>query len=252
MNVLIIEDDPRLAERTAAGLATEGITAEICGLSFEGEDRAATEPFDAIILDLGLPDRDGIEVCRNLRRRGVETAILMLSGRTDTDEKIRGLNAGADDYMTKPASLGELIARLRALTRRTDAHEARSLRVHDLDLDIDHRVAHRQGRRISLSNKEFGLLYYLMQNAEKVLSRTLIVEKVWDMNYEPNSNVIDVYISALRKKVDRGFDEPLIHTVIGSGYRFGADADPFSVPERDTEHATEPRPDPAGTTRPFP
>ena len=221
MRVLVIEDNPKMAEGIARGLREHGFTVDISNSGFDGEELAAVEPFDAIVLDLMLPDRDGMDICRNLRRREIATPILMLTALATTHDKVDGLDAGADDYLTKPFEFEELLARLRALTRRGEAKEGRNLKFHDLELDIDRRVAVRQGHKISLSNKEFGLLYYLMQNPERVLSRTLIVEKVWDMNYEPNSNVIDVYVSALRKKIDRDFDDALIHTVIGSGYRFG-------------------------------
>jgi DNA-binding response OmpR family regulator len=231
MRVLIVEDNPKMADGIARGLREHGFTADTCHSGFAGEDLAATEPFDVIILDLMLPDRDGVEVCRNLRRRKIAIPILMLTALSSTDDKVEGLDAGADDYLTKPFEFEELLARLRALVRRGEATEGRNLKFHDLELDVDRRVAIRQGQKIKLSNKEFGLLHYLMQNPEKVLSRTLMVEKVWDMNYEPNSNVIDVYISALRKKIDRDFDVPLVHTVIGSGYRFGMPDDAPSTAE---------------------
>jgi len=221
MRVLIVEDNPKIAGSIASGLREQGMTADTCGTGYEAEDLAASEPFDAIVLDLMLPDRDGVDVCRNLRRRKISTPVLMLTSLSSVDDKVSGLDAGADDYLTKPFEFEELLARLRALTRRGTAEEGRNLAFADLELDVDRRRAVRDGVKIMLSNKEFGLLYFFMQNTEKVMSRTHIVEKVWDMNYEPNSNVIDVYVSALRKKIDAEFKFPLIHTVIGAGYRFG-------------------------------
>jgi DNA-binding response OmpR family regulator len=221
MRILIIEDNPKMAASIARGLREHGFTADVCHTGFEGEDMAAVEPFDAIVLDLMLPDTDGVQVCKNLRRREVATPILMLTALSSTDDKIEGLDAGADDYLTKPFEFDELLARLRALTRRGVATQGRNVKFADLELDLDRRVAVRAGEKIDLSNKEFALLHFFMEHPEKVMSRVQIVEKVWDMNYEPESNVVDVYISALRKKIDKPFDTPLLHTVIGYGYRFG-------------------------------
>lgn len=168
-----------------------------------------------------LPDRDGVDVCRNLRRRCVDTPVIMLTALSGTEDKVAGLDAGADDYLTKPFEFEELLARVRAMLRRGEAIEGRSLECDDLTLDLYTRSAKRADQEFELSNKEFGLLEYLMRNPNRVLSRTQITEKVWDMNYEPGSNVIDVYISSLRKKIDRGFERELIHTIKGAGYRFG-------------------------------
>ncbi|MEM8737396.1 MAG: response regulator transcription factor [Planctomycetota bacterium] len=221
MRILIVEDNTKMAGAIAQALREKGLTIDTCGTGFEAEDLAATEPFDAIVLDVMLPDRDGIDVCRNIRRRKITTPILMLTSLSTLDDKVSGLDAGADDYLTKPFEIEELYARLRALARRGSAQEGRNLTFADLELDLDLRCAVRNGVKISLSNKEFGLLHFFMRHPEKVLSRTFIISKVWDMNYEPNSNVIDVYISALRKKIDSNFQHPLIHTMIGAGYRFG-------------------------------
>lgn len=230
MRVLVIEDNPKMAAAITHGLCEQGMAADTCATGFEGEDLAASNPYDAIILDLMLPDRDGMEVCKNLRRRKVATPVLMLTALAATRDKVGGLDAGADDYMSKPFEFDELIARLRAMTRRGQAGEGRNLKFHDLELDVDRRVVVRQNQRIRLSNKEFSLLYHFLQHPERVLSRTQIIEKVWDMNYEPESNVVDVYVSALRKKIDRDFSVPLLHTVIGGGYRLGL-PDDVAVPE---------------------
>jgi DNA-binding response OmpR family regulator len=168
-----------------------------------------------------LPDRDGVEVCKNLRRRSIATPILMLTALSGTDEKVAGLDAGADDYLTKPFEFEELLARIRTLLRRGDASEGRILEYNDLVLDLYTRRASRAGKEVELTNKEFALLEYLMRNPNRVLSRTQISEKVWDMYFESSSNVVDVYISALRKKLDRGHEQQLIHTIKGAGYRFG-------------------------------
>lgn len=221
VRVLIVEDNPKMAGAIERGLAELGFAVDVAHRGHEGEELAAVEPYDAIVLDLMLPDQDGVDVCRNLRRRKVSTPILMLTALSATEDKVAGLDAGADDYLTKPFEFDELVARLRALFRRGEATESRMLRCGDLELDLYTRRAKRGDELIELSNKEFSLLEFLMRNQNRVLSRTQIGEKVWDMNFEPTSNVIDVYISSLRKKVDRGFDSALIHTVKGAGYQFG-------------------------------
>lgn len=221
MRVLIIEDNPKMAAGIERGLRENGYAPDVCHSGYEGEELAAGGEYDAILLDLMLPDRDGVEVCRNLRRRSIKAPIIMLTALSGTDDKVGGLDAGADDYITKPFEFEELLARLRALLRRGEASEGRTLKCEDLVLDLYSRRAARGEAEVELSNKEFALLEYLMRNPNRVLSRIQIGEKVWDMNFEPGSNVIDVYISSLRKKIDRGFEHELIHTVKGAGYRFG-------------------------------
>lgn len=221
MRILVIEDNPKMAAAIQKGLSEQGWIVDAVHTGFEGEERAVENGYDAIVLDLMLPDRDGVEVCRNLRRRGIQTPLLMLTALSGTREKVSGLDAGADDYIAKPFEFEELIARMRALLRRGQATESRTLRYEDLELDLSKRSAMRAGVKIKLSPKEFSLLEFLMRNPNRVLPRMTIVEKVWDMNYEPSSNVIDVYISALRKKIDRDHARALIHTVVASGYRFG-------------------------------
>jgi len=221
MRLLIVEDNPKMARALQKGFTEHGFAADAAHTGYEGEDIAAVEPYDVILLDLMLPDRDGIEVCRNLRRRKIKTPIIMLTALSATEEKITGLDAGADDYITKPFEFEELLARVRAILRRGEATESRTLRCDDLELDLYTREATRAEQKFELSNKEFALLEYLMRNQDRVLSRVQIGEKVWDMNFEPSSNIIDVYISSLRRKVDRGFERELIHTIKGVGYRFG-------------------------------
>ena len=221
MRILVIEDNPKMAMAMEKGLREHGYAVDACHAGCDGEDLAASGVYDVILLDVMLPDRDGVEVCRNLRRRGVKSKILMLTALSATADKVGGLDAGADDYLAKPFEFEELLARIRALLRRGDASEARYLRCEDLELDLFTRVAKRGADSIPLSNKEFSLLEYLLRNPNRVLSRTQIGEKVWDMNFEPTSNVVDVYVSSLRRKLDRDRPTELIHTVKGVGYRFG-------------------------------
>jgi DNA-binding response OmpR family regulator len=223
MRILVVEDNPKMASAIRTGLRELGYSVDSSESGFEAEEKGLTEQYDLIVLDRMLPDRDGVEVCRNLRQGGVSAPVLMLTALSGTNDKVTGLDAGADDYLTKPFEFEELLARVRALLRRGQASEATRLSVAGLDLDLRKRTAHRAGNRIPLSTREFALLEFLMRNPDRVLERTAIAQKVWDMNYEPTSNVIDVYISTLRKKIDKGYDRPLIHTVVGAGYRFGLD-----------------------------
>lgn len=213
-----------MAQALAQGLREHGMAVDVCGRGYEGEDLAATEPYDLVILDLMLPDRDGLDLCRNLRRRHIHTPLLILTALSDTQDKVRGLDAGADDYLTKPFEFEELLARLRALGRRPQTPAHAPSRYNDLTLDPTRREAIRQGKRIRLSNKEWALLAYFLAHPEQIVSKAQIIASVWDMNYEPTSNVVEVYVSSLRKKLDRHFQPPLIHTEIGVGYRFGQSA----------------------------
>jgi DNA-binding response OmpR family regulator len=221
MRALVIEDNPKMAEAIQRGLRENGYAVDTCHTGFEGEDLAAVGNYDVVVLDLMLPDRDGVEVCRNLRRRCVKSAILMLTALSSTQDKIAGLDAGEDDYLAKPFEFEELLARIRALLRRGEASEGRFLECDGLKLDLYSRQVERGGKKVELSNKEFSLLEYFMRNPNRVLSRSQIAEKVWDINFDNGSNVIDVYVSGLRKKLDRGFEHELIHTMKGAGYRFG-------------------------------
>lgn len=221
MKALVIEDNVKMAKGIQTGLENAGVQAEISHSGTEGEDLAASVPYDAILLDLMLPDRDGCEICRNLRRRKVSTPILMLTALSTTEDKVQGLDCGADDYLPKPFRFDELLARLRAMTRRHQSTESKLLRCEDLELDLYTRRARRGDQHWDLSAREYGLLEYLMRNPNRVLSRAQIGENVWDVNFEPSSNVIDVYISSLRRKIDRVGTRPLIHTVKNAGYRFG-------------------------------
>lgn len=218
MRFLIIEDNERLADLLKKGLEERGYTAEAANLGREGEELAAKGSYDVIVLDLMLPDHDGVDICRNLRRRGVSTPILMLTALSATDEKVTGLEAGADDYLTKPFDLEEFLARVRALLRRSRSTEGAKLSFGGIEMDLVKRTVERDGKRVNLTTKEFALLEYFMRNPERVLTRTNVGERVWDLLFQDESNVIEVYVSRLRSKIDKGFDEPLIHTVVGTGY----------------------------------
>ncbi|HEX5050239.1 MAG TPA: response regulator transcription factor [Planctomycetota bacterium] len=220
MRTLLIDDDSHFAETIKVGLEQQGHVVDVASTFDEGDEIAVVERHDVIILDVVLGDRDGVDLCRRLRRRKVVTPILMLTGRTATSDKVRGLDAGADDYLTKPFEQEELLARLRSLLRRSKAAEGVMLQSGQLHMDVDaHRVTV-GGAAVKLSTKEFALLEYMMRNPGKLLTRTMISERVWGVDYESSSNVIDVYVSSLRRKVDRGSPTRHIETIVGSGYRF--------------------------------
>ncbi len=225
MRVLVIEDNPKMAGLLRQGLTENGYAVDVVTSGREGEELAAGHPYDAVVLDVMLPDLDGLQICANLRRQRVATPILMLTALSTTGDKVKGLDAGADDYLTKPFELEELLARLRALLRRGKGQGATRLKFADLKLDLLTRRVTRSGMQIKLSSREFALLEYFMRNPDRVLSRTAIAEHVWDMNFDSDSNVIDVYVSMLRRKMDRGFEQRLIHTIIGSGYVLRAEND---------------------------
>jgi two-component system OmpR family response regulator len=219
MRVLIVEDEVKLASLIRKGLSEEGLLADV---ATKGEDAlwmAEATPYDAIVLDVMLPGIDGFETCGRLRAAGVRTPILMLTARDAVEDRIAGLDTGADDYLAKPFDFGELLARLRALARRGPAERGPVLRVGDLELDPATRGVRRGDVEISLSTKEFQLLEVFMRHAGEVLSRYQLLEGAWDMGYEHKSNVIDVYIRYLREKVDRPFGIETIETVRGAGYR---------------------------------
>jgi heavy metal response regulator len=218
MRILVVEDNPRMAGVIRQGLVENSYAVDIASTGEDGERMASTEPYDVVILDVMLPDQDGVQVCRNLRRRKVGTPVLMLTALSTTGDKVKGLDAGADDYLTKPFEFDELLARIRALLRRGEAQEASRVTFADLEIDLLTRTVTRASKNITLTTKEFALLEYFMRNPNRVLTRTSIGEHVWDMNFDSDSNVIDVYVSMLRRKVDKGFEKRLIHTVIGTGY----------------------------------
>jgi DNA-binding response OmpR family regulator len=223
MSILVIEDNAKLASLVQQGLSEHGHEVEITLSGREGEEMAAQGEYEAIILDLMLPDHDGVQICRELRRRGVSTPILMLTALSSTSDKVTGFEAGADDYLAKPFDLEELLARVHALLRRAQSSEAAVLRFADIEMNRVARTVTRAGQPVTLTSKEFSLLEYFMRNPNRVLTRTNLGERVWDMNFEDESNVIEVYISRLRNKIDKGFEKPLIHTVIGTGYVLSAE-----------------------------
>jgi two-component system OmpR family response regulator len=219
VRVLIVEDQPKLAALLARGLREEGHAADVAERGEDASWMALAAPYDAIVLDIMLPGVDGLETCRELRRQGVWTPVLMLTARDAIGDRVVGLDAGADDYLTKPFSFEELLARLRALNRRAPAERPVSVEVGDLRLDP---AAHRVWRgtaELDLSAKEFALLELLMRRPGNVLTRGQLLEGAWDMSYERRSNIVDVYIGHLREKIDRPFGSDTIETVRGVGYR---------------------------------
>ncbi|HEU4355227.1 MAG TPA: response regulator transcription factor [Actinomycetota bacterium] len=219
MRVLVVEDEVKMAGLLKRALEEEGYAVDVAG---RGEDAlwfGAENPYDAIVLDVMLPDLDGFEVSRRLREAGRWSPVLMLTARDAVADRVAGLDAGADDYLTKPFSFAELLARLRALVRRGAAERPAVLRVGDLTLDPARRTVTRDGTSIDLTAREFALLEYLMRHAGEVLSRTQLIEHVWDFAYDGDSNVVDVYVGYLRNKVDRPFGRDSIRTVRGAGYR---------------------------------
>jgi two-component system copper resistance phosphate regulon response regulator CusR len=226
MRFLVIEDNPKLSAQLRWALEEQGYIVDVASNGHEGEEKAAIGGYDGILLDVMLPHHDGIEICKNLRRLKVATPILMLTALSDTEHKVAGLEAGADDYLTKPFDLEELIARVRALLRRAHPEEGSILRFEDIELDLNKRSVKRADKPITLTSKEFALLEYFMRNPNRVASRSILGERVWDLAFQEESNVIEVYVSRLRNKIDRGFDKALIHTVIGTGYILSADGPP--------------------------
>ncbi len=222
---LIIEDDAENARFIANGLRELGHTAVVCRDGVEALERAVGENWDAIVLDRMLPGGvDGLSILSTLRGLGKATPVLVLSALSALDERVRGLKAGGDDYLGKPFAFSELMARLEALVRRAQpAAETRELRVADLRINLLTRSVERAGQPIVLQPREFRLLAYLMTHHDQVLTRTMLLEAVWDYRFNPQTNVIDVHINRLRKKINTGFHPPLIHTVRGAGYRLSAD-----------------------------
>jgi two-component system, OmpR family, response regulator len=224
MRVLVVEDDVKMAGLLRRGLVEEGHAADVAESGDDALWMAAAVAYDAIVLDVMLPGRDGFEVCRRLRERGVWSPVLMLTARDAVEDRIAGLDAGADDYLPKPFSFAELLARLRALVRRGAAERPTVLEVGDLRLDPATRQAWRGEQEIRLSAKEFSLLETFMRRPGQVLSRYQLLEHTWDYGYENRSNVVDVYVRYLREKIDRPFGRDSLETVRGVGYRLRAHA----------------------------
>jgi two-component system OmpR family response regulator len=219
VRVLIVEDQPKLAALLARGLREEGHAADVAPVGEDALWMAAAATYDVVVLDIMLPGIDGLETCRRLRKNGVWTPVLMLTARDAVDDRISGLDAGGDDYLTKPFSFDELLARLRALTRRAPAERPVVFELGELRLDPAAHRAWRGGSELDLSAKEFALLELLMRRPGDVLTRSQLLEGAWDMSYERRSNIVDVYIRHLREKIDRPFGTATIETVRGVGYR---------------------------------
>jgi DNA-binding response OmpR family regulator len=222
MRILVVEDEHAIADSIKKGLEHESYAVDVAYDGNEGYDLAAGEEYDVIVLDLMLPGIDGIEICKRLRQEKIHTPILILTAKGMVDDKVVGLNAGADDYLVKPFAFRELLARVKALSRRPPGTLTTVLRYADLSLDTASYEVHRNGKTITLSQKEYALLEYLLRHPNKILSRDQIIRNVWNYDAEVLPNIVDVYIRYLRNKVDEPFQGPsLIHTVRGFGYKLG-------------------------------
>ena len=223
MRILVIEDDPQTALYLRKGLEEGGYIVDWTADGRDGLFMAASERYDLIVADRMLPGTDGLSIIKMLRSQGIRTPIMVLSALGQVDDRVRGLEAGADDYLVKPYAFSELIARVEALLRRGSATAPDTvLRVGDLEMNLLARTVTRDGRAIELKPREFRLLEYLMRHADQVVTRTMLLEAVWDYHFDPQTNVIDVHISRLRQKIDKGFGNALLHTVRGAGYSLRA------------------------------
>ena len=218
MRVLVVEDEKKTASFVRKALQAEGFAVDVCTNGDDALAAARATPFDGIVLDIMLPGRDGLSVLRQLRERKNVTPVLLLSARGEVNERVEGLNAGADDYLPKPFELVELVARVRALTRRGGETKSTALRVADLTLDTLTRQAQRGEKKIELTAREYRLLEFLMRSAGRLCGRMMILEKVWDYDFDPGTNLVDVYVRRLREKIDADFETKLLHTVRGAGY----------------------------------
>jgi len=219
MRALIVEDDATIADFVARGLREAGFAVDVSTDGEEALERTRQQPYDVAIVDLMLPKRDGLAVIDEMRKHGIGTPVLILSARRTVDDRVKGLQAGGDDYLTKPFAFAELLARVQALVRRaTRTPEPTTLTVEDLVLDLLSRRVTREGKPIDLRPREFALLEYLMRNAGRVVSKTMILSHVWEYNFDPQTNIVDVLVSRLREKIDRPFEKKLLHTVRGVGY----------------------------------
>jgi len=219
MKLLLVEDEPKLASFVKKGFENEGYELEVAYDGRMGLSLAQKSLYDLVILDVNLPYINGFELCRLLKQQAPDQPILLLTALDSLDDKVAGFEAGTDDYLAKPFEFKELLMRTRVLTRRYNTVASqRILRLADLELNLETKVVTRGGQRIDLTTKEYSLLEYLLLNRGKVVSRVDIAERVWELNFDTNTNVIDVYVSYLRKKLDKGYDTKLIHTVVGMGY----------------------------------
>jgi len=218
MRLLVVEDDPKLAVVLRQGLKEHGFAVDVARDGVAGLDLAVTNDYDAVVLDVMLPGRDGFDVLKELRARGRRAPVLLLTARSGVEDRVRGLDLGADDYLAKPFDFEELLARLRAITRRPSVDPHTILRLANLELNPAQREVKRAGRRIEMTTREFAFLEYLMRKRGVVVTRRMILDHVWDMDYDGGSNIVEVYVSYLRRKVDQDFEPKLIHTVRGAGY----------------------------------
>ncbi len=222
VRALVVEDDPTIADFVARGLREAGFAVDCAGDGNAALDRTHDQPYDVAIVDLMLPRRDGLSLIDEMRRRGIGMPVLILSARRSVDDRVKGLQSGGDDYLTKPFAFAELLARVQALLRRaTRAPEPTTLTVEDLVLDLLSRRVTRGGKPLDLRPREFALLEYLMRNRGRVVSKTMILSHVWEYNFDPQTNIVDVLVSRLREKLDRPFETKLLHTVRGVGYVLG-------------------------------
>lgn len=219
MRILVVEDNHRLNQSLTSSLVHEGYSVDSAYDGQEGQDLAEMTPYDLILLDILLPQKDGLEVCRDLRRRRIQTPILLLTARDSIDDRVQGLDCGADDYLVKPFAMRELLARLRALLRRQQPYKQGQLEVGGLTIDPITHTVEREGRPLDLTPKEFALLEYLMYHPNQVVTREMIEQHIWNYDFECESNVIDVYVRRLRRKIDDPFAVKLLTTVRGVGYR---------------------------------
>ena len=220
MTILLVEDEASLASLIQKGIAAEGYDMKVAFDGLIGQRLFDQQPFDVVVLDVNLPGLNGFELCRYIKQHSPRQPVLLLTALDGLADKEAGFGAGADDYLTKPFEFRELLLRIRALARRGEAYSGLRavLRVADLELDTDARTVTRAGQRIELTTREYSLLEYLMTNKGRTVSRIDIAEKVWDLHFDTNTNVIDVYVNFLRKKIDKGFGQKLLHTVVGAGY----------------------------------
>ena len=226
MRILLVEDDLTIADFISNGMREAGYIVDHCNNGIEGLNQARSYHYDAGIIDIMLPGLDGLSLIESLRKDKIPLPIIILSAKRSIDDRVRGLQQGGDDYLTKPFSFSELLARIQALIRRANHDvESTSLSVGQLTIDLLTRTAVREGKKISLQPKEFALLEYLMRNKGHLVSKTMIMERVWDYNFDPHTNIVEARISKLREKIDKGFDSPLIHTVRGFGYVLKAQDD---------------------------
>jgi two-component system, OmpR family, copper resistance phosphate regulon response regulator CusR len=225
MRILVVEDDKNIAEVIQRGLSEQHYSVDVARDGEEGAYLALTSDYDVIILDIMLPKKNGWQVCKEIREEGSKSPVIMLTALDSVEDKIKGLDWGADDYLTKPFHFGELLARVRSLVRRQSEQKTSEIHIADLVIDTASRSVRRGEQQINLSAKEFALLEYFVMNKEKAVTRQMISEHVWDMNFDPQSNVIDSFVRFLRQKIDKGFSHHLIHTVRGVGYKFSEQAE---------------------------